>query len=205
MSEMQKWLRNYLDRLLIDEEGIWTYEDIPTDWGNLLEYDIFRELAPEIQSQDDCQLIEGLLEKLATDATQALQGYSKNVKEEFRRIKLASCTICQQAPIAETTLRICRSCQKQYMTEAQKVKIHLYRARRVGAPATLTLAEWLTTLKRFEYKCAYCQQNPYEVLEHYIPLPRQPTKERNAQGGTTTTNCIPSCRSCNTEKGGRQP
>src|SRR4051812_26059572 len=50
------------------------------------------------------------------------------------------------------------------------VQHHVYVAKRKGLPASLTIDQWLQTLKHFHYLCAYCQQSQYEVLEHHIPI-----------------------------------
>jgi hypothetical protein len=50
------------------------------------------------------------------------------------------------------------------------VQHHVYVAKRKGLPASLTVDQWLLTLKHFHYLCAYCQQSQYEVLEHHIPI-----------------------------------
>ena len=52
----------------------------------------------------------------------------------------------------------------------------------------LTMEQWLETLEYFNYKCAYCG-GPFEVLEHYL-----------AEAGTTVSNCVPACFSCNVMK-----
>lgn len=72
---------------------------------------------------------------------------------------------------------------------------HNKRAEDAGLPATLTLRQWVKTIKFFNGKCAYCQGS-FQVLEHYIPLPH---------GGTTQTNCFPSCHKCNHVKNDKLP
>jgi hypothetical protein len=52
------------------------------------------------------------------------------------------------------------------------------------------MEQWLETLEYFDYKCAYCGGN-YEVIEHYLP---------NHKAGTTVSNCVPACSSCNVMK-----
>ena len=81
--------------------------------------------------------------------------------------------------------------------EAKKVAFHLTRAKVLGLPATLTLSQWLETLKYFQWKCAYCGIRPYEILEHFLPLFHG--------GGTTQDNCIPACPSCNSQKRDMHP
>lgn len=76
--------------------------------------------------------------------------------------------------------------------EVKTVQHHVYVAKRNGLPASLTLDQWLATLKHFHYLCAYCQRSPYEVLEHYIPIIQN--------GGTTVYNCVPACEACNLRK-----
>lgn len=206
MSDLPKWLKVYLDRALVDEEGIWTYEDIPTDWGYLIMYGIYEKLSPEIQTEGDCELIDGILREIGpTIVGNAIERLLEDTRKEFRKTKNEKCSICEQKVIEDTILHICSLCLTTYQAEAQKVKVHLYRAKKAKVPATLTLVEWLTTLKRFEYKCAYCQERPYEILEHYIPIPTKQNGDVITQGGTTVNNCVPACRSCNSQKGGKQP
>ena len=51
------------------------------------------------------------------------------------------------------------------------------RAKSLGLPATLTANEWIGTIKRFNWKCAYCPTGDYECMDHFIPL---------CKGGGTT-------------------
>lgn len=81
--------------------------------------------------------------------------------------------------------------------ENRKLLIQLKRAMDRRLPATLTLDQWLTTLDYHKGLCAYCLVEPYEALEHYIPI--------ELGGGTTAANCVPSCKSCNSAKGARHP
>jgi hypothetical protein len=64
------------------------------------------------------------------------------------------------------------------------------RAKKAGARHDLTMEQWLETIEYFDYKCAYCGGN-YEVIEHYLPIPK---------AGTTVSNCVPACFSCNVMK-----
>ena len=61
-------------------------------------------------------------------------------------------------------------------------------AKRGGTRHDLTMEQWLETLEYFDYKCAYCC-GAFEVLEHYL-----------AKAGTTVSNCVPACFSCNVMK-----
>lgn len=71
--------------------------------------------------------------------------------------------------------------------ELDRVNAHLQRARSLHVEATLTLVDWIKTLIYFEWKCAFCQEKPFQAMHHYIPLP---------VGGMTPSNCIPVCYSC---------
>jgi hypothetical protein len=71
--------------------------------------------------------------------------------------------------------------------EHERVQEQVVRARYLQARATLTLAEWLTTVVHFRWRCAYCQEKPFQVLHHFTP---------RSQGGTTSDNCVPACYSC---------
>ena len=116
---------------------------------------------------------------------------------EYREIKKSPCSVCKVAVASDHFLNICAECKEKYAGEAQLVRIHLYRARRAGTPATLTLPQWLETLNRFNHRCAYCPDGNYEVLEHYIPITQG--------GGTTQENCVLSCQKCNTKKRNKHP
>lgn len=92
---------------------------------------------------------------------------------------------------------VCGDCKQKYAQEEQRVKAQNYIARSHGLPATLTLGEWINTLNSYQYMCAYCQDKPYKVLEHFIPIAEG--------GGTTKENCLPSCHACNIKKGSKHP
>src|SRR6266568_2928395 len=64
-----------------------------------------------------------------------------------------------------------------FIREYDRVQEQLVRARYLQSRATLTLAEWLTTLVHFRWHCAYCQERPFQVLHHFTP---------RAQGGTSS-------------------
>lgn len=88
------------------------------------------------------------------------------------------------------TLRELAGTEENYLLlarELDRVNGQLKRARSLHAEATLTLVDWLKTLNYFEWRCAYCQEKPFQAMHHYIPLP---------PGGTTPANCIPVCYSC---------
>lgn len=87
--------------------------------------------------------------------------------------------------------------QGVYQRENRVVVAQVRRAMLKGNPATLTLDQWLATLKHFEWRCAYCPDGSYEALEHFVPV--------EYGGGTTAANCVPACKTCNSAKGVRLP
>jgi len=54
--------------------------------------------------------------------------------------------------------------------ELDRVENQCSRARTVHAASTLTLVEWLETLEYFHWRCAYCQEKPFQVMSHYLDL-----------------------------------
>lgn len=70
-------------------------------------------------------------------------------------------------------------------------------------PTTLTVRQWNNALNYFNGCCAYCgkQRDFWNVLhaDHFVPL-SSPNCE-----GTTPTNIIPACKSCNLSKHAQQP
>lgn len=93
---------------------------------------------------------------------------------------------------------LCPDCgTPERVKEARVVRSHRDRALSAHLPATLTIAQWLQTLDDFHWRCAYCQARPYEAMEHFVPI--------SVGGGTTVTNCVPSCASCNSSKSDTDP
>lgn len=82
--------------------------------------------------------------------------------------------------------------------ETVRLEKNLLRAKNAQLPATLTIGQWLATLDYFDWKCAYCLTGPYDVLEHFIPITSDQSSP--SYGGTTLTNCVPACPSCNLAK-----
>ena len=76
-------------------------------------------------------------------------------------------------------------------TMEQKIRGQNQRAKQAGARHDLTLEQWLETLEYFNHKCAYCSKHDYEFIEHYLPV---------HVAGTTVSNCVPACSSCNAFK-----
>lgn len=74
---------------------------------------------------------------------------------------------------------------------AQRIQGQNQRAKKAGARHDLTLEQWQETLEYFNYKCAYCGKREYEFIEHYLSV---------SVAGTTASNCVPACASCNVQK-----
>ena len=92
--------------------------------------------------------------------------------------------------------------RNKYKTEEARVAHHNLRATAELLPATLNLIQWICTLDYFQWQCAYCRGS-YHLIEHYIPIVHDGDPTR--PGGTTWSNCVPACRSCNGKKGTQHP
>jgi hypothetical protein len=119
------------------------------------------------------------------------------------------CQLCEQKYIyREGKLKLCPACATDVtVREARRLRRHLSDAVVFETPATLTLRQWLTTLEHFAWKCAYCQKNSYEYLEHFIPFIKDSIDITFCAiiGGTSAQNCIPACHKCNSRKGRHSP
>jgi hypothetical protein len=74
-----------------------------------------------------------------------------------------------------------------FIRELDRIESQCFRARGRHAEVSLTLVEWLEALDYFHWRCAYCQEKPFQVMSHYLPLP---------EGGLTVMNCLPACYHC---------
>lgn len=106
-----------------------------------------------------------------------------------------SCIRCHDWPVPPEwpgiRERMCEECRLS--RESSLVYTANCLAKRHHVPHTLSLPQWLYTLNiQFNGYCAYCLEKPYEVLEHFVPIKRG--------GGTTASNCVPACCSCNSLK-----
>lgn len=70
------------------------------------------------------------------------------------------------------------------------------RARDQGLAHTLTTLDWQRTLDFFKHHCVYCGGGAW-TIDHFQSLANG--------GGSTHSNCVPSCSSCNTEKASTSP
>ena len=61
------------------------------------------------------------------------------------------------------------------------------------AVGTFTWSQFMHIARRFDYRCAYCGDRPGQLdPDHVVPLSRG--------GDNSTTNLLPSCRQCNSDK-----
>ena len=61
----------------------------------------------------------------------------------------------------------------------------------------LSVKQLVAIKRELRKRCAYCGQQCTGVLEHYVPV--------YLGGGTTASNVLLSCRSCNARKGYKHP
>jgi 5-methylcytosine-specific restriction endonuclease McrA len=109
-----------------------------------------------------------------------------------------TCHSCDVEFLARQQRTLCDQC-RIYNRKAQRkvIKRHKDKSTQAGLPATLEVYEWIFTLKYFDGKCAYCQEQPYQELDHFVPP--------EAGGGTTAKNCVPACYACNHDKSNFDP
>src|SRR6266487_2747919 len=158
---------------------------------NLLK--IKKSIAYAIETEDEAAIILDILSK---------EDWGKWVDKTLACKKWdLPCLVCNQ--IHRTSkgplTGICRQCLNEGKgTSIQhSVAFQRSRANLFETPCTLTLKEWWITLEYFEWHCAYCLENKYFVIEHFIPL--------QLGGGTTAENCVPACYKCNITKNNFHP
>jgi len=78
----------------------------------------------------------------------------------------------------------------------RKVKRNNDRAINKGLVGDLDTEEYIKICKLFDYGCAYCGKPHANSLDHVVPL--------SDGGGTTISNCVPSCERCNQNKSSRE-
>ncbi len=79
---------------------------------------------------------------------------------------------------------------------AKQVALCNRRARDRGLAHTLTTLDWQRTLNFFEHHCVYCGSGAW-TIDHFQSLADG--------GGSTHSNCVPSCSSCNAQKASTSP
>ena len=83
------------------------------------------------------------------------------------------CQLCGKVyKRAESKLTLCSDCRTEPMVkEARILRVNLSLAQTHDLPATLTLPQWIATLDYFAWTCAYCQEQPYKLMEHFDAIP----------------------------------
>ena len=108
---------------------------------------------------------------------------------------LPPCDLCGSLPSKYVGLNTCL-CPACNTTENKRENRRVYnqnnRTHKLGLQSTLTLSEWLEILEKHNYMCAYCKNQPFEEMDHVIPV--------HLGGGTIASNVVPSCSNCNQSK-----
>ena len=108
-----------------------------------------------------------------------------------------TCPLCEKNDVFDVLYGMCEECKSVYSDEIKRVKAQNARTAKLGLESTLTPVEWIQTLKKFKFLCAYCQSRHFDALDHHTPV--------TLGGGTTKQNAYPACTSCNTAKSGNNP
>lgn len=144
---------------------------------------------------DSVEDIPAILVTIARVPDSEWERVIKNSKRHQMRYSSGTCLICQSAYagfISPYYDGMCCHCQSLYKSTGDNLATHRSRAKKLGLPCCLRLAEWIVNRKHFNDLCAYCQQSPYEVLDHFIPI--------TLGGGTVANNVVPACNACNGRK-----
>jgi hypothetical protein len=123
-----------------------------------------------------------------------LEGLRTMTQEDMQKLLQVARWIQDHKPHIMSKIRQIAGTEENYLIiarELDRVNGQITQARSVRAEATLTLLDWLIIVDSYHWKCAYCQEKPFEVMYHRVPLPR---------GGTTSSNCVPACCSCRVRK-----
>lgn len=95
------------------------------------------------------------------------------------------CKACKTFSIPTNT-GICPSCKGKVFRVVRTNK------HRTHDTSGIRPSEFLAAVIFFNHKCAYCQESPWELLEHITPV---------SKGGCTMSyNVLPSCVACNNRK-----
>jgi len=157
------------------------------------EFTLARAFSGEMTLLQDIPRYRGTLHHFCHDCAAILRA-------EYVAANPYMCSQCKQRHNRADS-HLCAKCLTSYLAviytrEVKRVEDQNQRARENGVDATLTLLEWLETVKDFDGQC-YCCGKPFQALDHYIPLSKG--------GGTTAQNCLPICNRCNSIKGAYLP
>src|SRR5690348_16862383 len=115
------------------------------DYANQVAFDVIISCVPYIRTKEDFQV---LLDTISCDEVQdwrcemyeAVDNYANKVREKFQEKRLTprrdTCLVCRTMQ-SIPALEVCSNCRIAYRDEEQRLRLHLYRARKAGMPATL--------------------------------------------------------------------
>lgn len=190
---VQRSIGKLTDRM----SGLFTVEDVVSALNLLIDKQIIGNQG-RVEDTEDCYIFlvhKQYIDQLSKDywdqlrPTQPLVGDDMPDSAEEPAQSLTAPVTAEPSTAGQS--------QKARRSETRRIEYHNSRASRVGLAATLTLAQWMITLEDFNYKCAFCSDGNYEVVEHFIPLIHG--------GGTTEYNCLPACARCNSIKHDSHP
>lgn len=114
------------------------------------------------------------------------QGEYKRISIRWFDLKNANyCNSCIE------DLRVAELIIKWSKKEEYRVNNNNTRTKDIGLTGNLSLEQWFSILRKYQYKCAYCGDD-YSELDHVIPVSKG--------GGTSADNVVPTCRKCNARK-----
>lgn len=116
-----------------------------------------------------------------------------------RRVDCKSCFIKQKkANYAAKAAEKCAN-QRRYYQENKEhyqeyaiMHVHEVRAAEAGTGGAFTPEEWQDTIRLFNGKCAYCDQEKKLTVDHVVPISRG--------GRNVIENIVPCCQQCNSSK-----
>ncbi|MGG3920482.1 HNH endonuclease signature motif containing protein [Geobacillus thermodenitrificans] len=82
--------------------------------------------------------------------------------------------------------------------QRNKDKLRKYNEKRLHKNHEISKEEWESCLKYFNYSCAYCGISENEAKNKYKQKLHKEHVDHN--GANDLSNCVPACRSCNSQK-----
>lgn len=139
---------------------------------------------------DECKAVFKFLDRQSLKVPWHTKFYCPDCFLKVKRKYTYICHKCGGEYIYRQERNFCDQCRiYNHKAQSDLIQRHKRKSRLKGLPADLELYDWLYTVRHFNGKCAYCQKEPYQELDHFNP-----------QGGTTRKNCVPACYECNHDK-----
>lgn len=154
----------------------------------------YQEALLGYEYQGSAFLRAALVQTLRAVLVNMLESFRTMMQENMQTLLQIARWVQDHKPHIMRKVRQIAGTEENYLIiarELDRVNAQIAQARAVRAEATLTLLDWLIIVDSYHWKCAYCQEKPFEVMYHHVPLPR---------GGTTSTNCVPACCRCRVHK-----